>query len=88
MLAAQLPDTQARALLDKIGEMSWAHADKGDTVEAIRAFIGTLGVPVNAGTVRIAYQRNEKAAKTALKARGLEGGRKTRRKRRTMRHRR
>jgi hypothetical protein len=88
MLAAQLPEPQARALLDKINEMSWAHADKAATLDVIRAFINTLAVSVNARNVRSAHQRNEKAAKAALRARGLEGGGRTRRKRRTIRNRR
>jgi hypothetical protein len=100
VLAACLPEPQARRLLAKINELDWP-VGKGRlaTLEAVRAFIGTLGVSVNAREVGMARDRNAKAATAAIKEKGLnkpakegkegkEGGRRTRRKRRTMRHRR
>jgi hypothetical protein len=94
VLAAQLPDPQARALLAKINDLDWP-VGKGRqaTLEAVRAFIGTLGVSINAEKVAIARDRNARAATAAIKEKGLnkppkEGGGRTRRKRRTMRHRR
>ena len=82
-----LPAEQREALLTEINSHSWkGAAAKAATLEAVREFIRTQGA-VTVAHVGTATRRNASDV-TAIKRQLGIGGRRTRRKRRTMRNRR
>lgn len=86
-LACMLPAEQREALLTEINSHSWkGAAAKAATLEAVREFIRTQGA-VTVAHVGTATRRNASDV-TAIKRQLGIGGRRTRRKRRTMRNRR